>query len=146
MCIAESSGGRDWLAKTLWGLYEQEGGWLGAEITNRDGSHDLGPLQINSRWIPRLAALTRRPEASVRYWLKLDACFNVDAARWIFLSGLAANGDYWRAVGAYHSPTPGRGRRYAASIASHLRRHYGPAIFFRRQPKPAVRALTKDGE
>lgn len=128
-CIARSAGGRAWLEKTLWGLRDQEGGWVGAEITNSDGSHDLGPLQVNSWWVPRLAALTGQPERHIRHWLKQDACFNVEAARWIFLSGLATTGNYWKAVGVYHSPTGWRQRRYAASVVSHLRRRFGSRLF-----------------
>lgn len=128
-CIAKSAGGRDWLAKTLWGLRDQEGGWVGAEIPNSDGSHDLGPLQVNSWWVSRLAAVTGRPEHHVRHWLKQDACFNVEAARWIFLSGLAVTGDYWKAVGVYHSPTSWRQQRYTSSVVAHLRRRFGNHIF-----------------
>lgn len=130
-CIVRSAGGRAWLEKTLWGLRDQEGGWIGAEVANSDGSHDLGPLQVNSWWVPRLAAITGRPERHVRHWLKQDACFNVEAARWIFLSGLATTGDFWKAVGVYHSPTGWRQRRYAASVVSHLRRRFGSRVFER---------------
>lgn len=130
-CIARSAGGRAWLEKTLWGLRDQEGGWIGAEIANGDGSHDLGPLQVNSWWVPRLAAVSGRPERHVRHWLKQDACFNVEAARWIFLSGLATTGDYWKAVGVYHSPTGWRQRRYTASVVNHLRRRFGSNLFVR---------------
>jgi hypothetical protein len=128
-CIARSASGRRWLERTLWGLRDQEGGWVGAEVPNSDGSHDLGPLQVNSWWVPRLAVVTGRPEAHVRYWLKQDACFNVEAARWIFLSGLAVTRDYWKAVGVYHSPTGWRQRRYTSSVVVHLRRRFGKQIF-----------------
>ena len=128
-CIKWSAGGRAWLEKTLWGLRDQEGGWIGAEIANGDGSHDLGPLQVNSRWASRLAAITGRPEPFIRYWLKADPCFNVDAARWIFLSGLAVTRDYWKAVGNYHSPTGWRQRRYSSSVAAHLKRRFGERVF-----------------
>lgn len=130
-CIARSAAGRGWLEKTLWGLRDQEGGWVGAEIANGDGSHDLGPLQVNSWWVSRLAAVTARPEPHIRHWLKQDACFNVEAARWIFLSGLAATRDYWKAIGVYHSPTGWRQRRYAASVVTHLRRRFGSNLFAR---------------
>lgn len=130
-CIARSAAGRGWLEKTLWGLRDQEGGWVGAEIANSDGSHDLGPLQVNSWWVPRLAAVTGRPERHVRHWLKQDACFNVEAARWIFLSGLANTRDYWKAVGVYHSPTGWRQQRYTASVVVHLQRRFGPRVFER---------------
>lgn len=128
-CIARSAAGRGWLEKTLWGLRDQEGGWIGAEISNGNGSHDLGPLQVNSWWVPRLATITGKPEPRIRHWLKQDACFNVEAARWIFLSGLAATRDYWKAVGVYHSPTGWRQQRYTSSVVVHLRRRFGSRVF-----------------
>ncbi len=128
-CIQFASAGRSWLEKTLWGLRDQEAGWIGAEVPNSNGSHDLGPLQVNSFWVPRLATLSQRSPAQVRAWLINDPCFNVQAARWIFMSGLAVTGDFWRAVGAYHSPTTWRQRRYALAVAGHLRRRYGPNTF-----------------
>lgn len=124
-CIHKAARGSVALEKTLWGLRDQEGGWIGAEVPNRDGSHDLGPLQINSWWVSRLAALLSRPDAKVRHWLRFDACFNADAARWIFMSGLAVTRDYWTAVGVYHSPNKGRQRRYAAKVAVHLEKRFG---------------------
>lgn len=129
LCIRKAARGQRWLEKTLWGLRDQEGGWIGAEIKNRDGSHDLGPLQINSWWIPRLAGMLARSPSQVRVWLRDDPCFNAEAARWIFLSALGATRDYWRAVGVYHSPSEGRQRRYAAAVAGHLTRRFGPATF-----------------
>ena len=132
-CIREASGGHAWLEKTLWGLRDQEGGWIGAEIANSNGTYDLGPLQINSNWVPKLAGITRRSEQDVRRWLASDPCFNVRAARWIFLSGLALTRDYWGAVGLYHSPTPWRQHRYAAAVSHHLRRRFGDDVFLARR-------------
>lgn len=128
-CIRQASLGRPWLEKTLWGLRDQEAGWIGAEVRNRNGSHDLGPLQINSWWIPRVAALVARSPVQVRYWLRFDPCFNAEVARWIFLSALRSSGDYWKAVGSYHSPKAWRQKRYLKSVASHMRVRYGNAAF-----------------
>lgn len=128
-CIRQAAKGHAWLEKTLWGLRRQEAGWLGAEVANTNGTHDLGPLQINSWWVPRIARLVGRPEQEVRHWLRHDACFNAEAARWIFLSGLRASGDYWKAVGIYHSPTGWRQRAYAAKVATHMRRQFGASAF-----------------
>lgn len=154
-CIRRASGGRAWLEKTLWGLRDQEGGWIGAEVANTDGSHDLGPLQINSWWAPRIAARLGRSEAEVRQWLRHDACFNAGAARWIFLSGLRATGDYWKAIGVYHSPTKWRQQRYATGVAGHLKHRFGAGLFesassnmaARRpaQPEPLEPSLRQDG-
>jgi len=128
-CIRVAAQGHAWLEKTLWGLREQAAGWLGAEVANSNGTHDLGPLQINSSWVPRIARLVGRPEHYVRYWLRHDACFNADAARWIFLSGFHRTGDYWTAIGIYHSPTAWRQRAYAAKVANHMRTRFGSDVF-----------------
>lgn len=128
-CIRQTAGGRLWLERTLWGLRDQEAGWLGAEVRNTNGSHDLGPLQINSWWVPKIAAMVGRSQAEVRFWLMHDPCFNAGAARWIFLSAFQANGDFWKAVGVYHSPTVWRQKRYALSVARHMRRRFGSGIF-----------------
>lgn len=128
-CIRQAARGQRWLEKTLWGLRDQEGGWIGAEIENGDGSHDLGPLQINSWWIPRLADLLDRPPAQIRIWLRDDPCFNAEAARWIFVSALSTTGDYWKSVGIYHSPRTSRQLRYAARVSQHLKARFGPAVF-----------------
>lgn len=130
-CIQRAARGKPWLEKTLWGLRDQEGGWPGAEIKNSNGSHDLGPLQVNSWWVGRFAQLTGRPAVLVRYWLVNDVCFNVDAARWIFLTNLAATRSYWEAIGLYHSPTGWRQRRYVRSVALHLKRRFGERVFLR---------------
>lgn len=128
-CIAEASDGKLWLERTLWGLRDQEAGWLGAEIVNKNGSHDLGPLQVNSWWIRRLAKETGKPLAHIRWWLTNDPCFNVSAAKWIFLSGLSLTRSYWPAVGAYHSSKSELQRVYTHAVAARLVRRFGPAIF-----------------
>jgi hypothetical protein len=142
-CIHRVAADRPWLEKTLWGLRDQEAGWIGAEVRNTNGSHDLGPLQINSGWVPRVASLLDRSEADVRYWLRYDPCFNADAARWIFLSALNATGAYWKAVGIYHSPTHWRQHRYAQSVAHHMRLRFGRDVFSGYAP---VRPVVPDGE
>lgn len=133
-CIRQASDGRLWLERTLWGLRDQEAGWVGAEILNRNGSHDLGPLQVNSFWVPKLAAMIDRSPSQVRVWLTHDPCFNVQAARWIFLTALSATRDYWKAIGVYHSPTHWRQRRYASLVAAKLIQRFGPSIFPREVP------------
>lgn len=133
LCIRSSSQGVDWLERTLWGLRDQEGGSIGSEVPNTNGTHDLGPLQINSWWIPRIASEIDRPRDQVRAWLRYDPCFNVAVAKWIFLASLKQTRSYWLAVGHYHSPTAWRQRRYALSVSGHLRRRYGQHIFARKE-------------
>lgn len=128
-CIRSTAGKRSWLEKTLWGLYDQERGWIGAELRNGNGTDDLGPLQVNSSWVPVIARQMHRNERDVRRWLRDDACFNVGVAAWLFLSGYGRIRDYWGAIGDYHSPTRWRARRYAQGVADRLRRRYGASVF-----------------
>ncbi|HUD95854.1 lytic transglycosylase domain-containing protein, partial [Sphingobium sp.] len=128
-CIRKAAGGQKWLEVTLWGLRDQEGGWIGAEVRNRNGSHDLGSLQINSWWVPRIAVTLNRSPEDVRHWLRYDPCFNANAARWIFVAALASTGSFWKAVGVYHRPSSDGQKRYAHSVAEHLKRRFGERIF-----------------
>jgi hypothetical protein len=128
-CIQFASAGRSWLEKTLWGLRDQEAGWIGAEVPNSNGTHDLGPLQVNSSWVAKLSVLVDRDPGLVRIWLINDPCFNVQAAKWLFLSGLRTSGSYWEAVGVYHSPTPWRQDRYRKNVARRLVSRFGANVF-----------------
>lgn len=128
-CIRVTAAGRPWLEKTLWGLFDQERGWVGAEVANRNGTYDLGPLQVNSSWVSTISARLGKDPHEVHRWLRDDACFSIGVAAWIFLSGYSRSRDFWQAVGAYHSPTPFRSRRYATAVASKLRRRFGLRVF-----------------
>lgn len=130
-CIHRAARGHGWLEKTLWGLRDQEAGWIGAAVRNANGSYDLGPLQINSWWVPRLARQLGRSGADVSRWLRYDACFNADAARWIFLSSYTSANDYWNAIGLYHSRRPALQKRYSAQFSVHMRERFGKATFAR---------------
>ncbi|MDR3452359.1 MAG: lytic transglycosylase domain-containing protein [Rhodoferax sp.] len=83
-----------------------EGGRPGSVVPNKDGSADLGVMQINTRWLPALVAYTRLPEPVVRDRLTNQPCFNIAAAGAIMRTYLnETHGDLMRAVGNYHSHT-----------------------------------------
>ena len=94
-----------------------EGGAPGIVHLNRDGSEDLGVMQVNTLWIPRLAAYTRLDPATVRQLLLTRACFNIAAAGLIMRTYLdEAKQDLMQAVGNYHSHTPVLHRDYQAKV------------------------------
>lgn len=108
-----------------------EGGSVGGWRRNADGSLDYGVMQINSRWLPRLAQAGYTAQVLV-----YDACASIAAGAWILAQALAERGAwnrgdvdpsaYWRAVGNYHSRTPPRNRRYAEQVWARYRREVGP--------------------
>ena len=94
-----------------------EGGRPGLISHNTDGSDDLGPMQVNSRWTPKFAQVARLPEPVVRERLINDPCFNIAAAAAIMRAYVdAAHGDLLVAVGWYHSHTPERSLAYRNQV------------------------------
>ncbi len=94
-----------------------EGGAPGLAHVNTDGSEDLGVMQINTIWIPRLVRYTRLEAAVVRDRLLHNACFNIAAAGLIMRIYLdEAEGDLLRAVGYYHSHTPALHAAYRTKV------------------------------
>ena len=94
-----------------------EGGRPGAELHNRNGSHDLGLMQINTLWLLPLSRTTGLRDAELRTKLLNDPCFNIAAAAAILSLNLRkTGGDLWRAVGEYHSHTPRRNWSYQGRV------------------------------
>ena len=93
--------------RVLPSIHAIEGGRVGSVSPNRNGSEDLGVMQVNTLWLPALARYTGLSQAEVRERLINRACFNIAAAGVILRTYLdEANGDVMRAVGYYHSHTP----------------------------------------
>ena len=94
-----------------------EGGAPGVVHVNTDGSEDLGIMQVNTLWIPRLVAYTRLGAAEVRDRLLNRPCFNIAAAGLVMRTYLDETGqDLMQAVGDYHSHTPMLNRAYQAKV------------------------------
>ncbi|NOG73698.1 lytic transglycosylase domain-containing protein [Roseicella sp. DB1501] len=94
-----------------------EGGRVGLARGNRNGTEDLGLMQINTIWIAPITRITGLPAAEVRARLLHDACFNIAAAGMVMRNYLdETGGDLLRAVGNYHSHTPTRNLGYQAKV------------------------------
>jgi hypothetical protein len=93
--------------QALAAIQSVEGGAVGTISVNKDGSADLGLMQVNSRWIPAVARATGKSEPAVRGWLVADGCYNVKVAAAILdVYKAEARGNMVEAVGFYHSHTP----------------------------------------
>ena len=88
------------------GLRAAEGGRVGKVTTNRNGSVDIGPFQVNSTWVRYFkAAWNRSTDDETTRLLRDDGCANALAAAAIFRIALdQAHGDVGVAVGLYNSP------------------------------------------
>lgn len=97
--ISKVESGRDPLARNL----------------NRDGSEDLGHMQINSRWLGVLSAY------GIDRQKLLEPCLNTHIGAWILAQNIRRLGYGWDAVGAYNARSPLKRIAYARRVAARLK-------------------------
>lgn len=108
----------------LVGIYQVEHGRVGQEVgPNANGTYDLGPMQINTLWLPDLAENWGVSTATAKRWVRDDPCTNVGVAAWILRNHLDETQDLSTAISHYHSRTDRYGhvyrRKVIASMSSH---------------------------
>ena len=100
------------------GILHVEGGHIGQEVgPNVNGTYDLGPMQVNTRWLPELARYWKIDTATARQWVRDDGCVNLHVSAWILKQKLdQANGNLFNGIARYHSATPYFGHTYAYKV------------------------------
>jgi hypothetical protein len=98
-------------------IYRVENGRAGYVQRNRNGTEDIGSMQINSLWLPILAHSTGLAPRRLRSALIRQDCFNVAVAGAILRIYLnEAGDDLVRAIGYYHSHTPALREAYQMRV------------------------------
>ena len=92
----------------------ESGGNPQARNLNRDGSEDLGHMQINSRWLRMLASY------GIDRQKLLDPCLNTHVGAWILAQNIRRHGYGWEAVGAYNARSPAKRNAYSHRVAARL--------------------------
>lgn len=120
-CIQSAGLRYDVAPELLEAIAAQESGFDPlAQNVNADGSRDIGFMQINTRWLPKLATYGIE-EADI--W---DPCVNINIGAWVLASNIAQFGYTWYAVGAYNAGTGSTNKaevgrdEYARKIADRL--------------------------
>ena len=102
----------------LKGILQAEGGTPGRASKNRNGTRDIGPMQINTLWTKTFANMGVSMST-----LKNNGCANILAGTWILKTHLNdMSGDQWKAVARYHSKTHKYQYRYLTSVFKKLQR------------------------
>lgn len=104
------------------GILQVEGGKIGQQVQNTNGSFDLGPMQINTIWVPQLAEHWGVEKNVAAKWIRDDACTNMGVAAWILRRHLDETGSLSKAIAHYHSRTPSKGYSYKAKVVEAMRR------------------------
>jgi soluble lytic murein transglycosylase-like protein len=81
---------------------------------NANGSRDVGLMQINSAWLPRLKAM------GIDEKQLLIPCVNLEVGAWILAQNMRRMGRTWEAVGAYNAASPHKRLRYARTVYRNL--------------------------
>ncbi|MDR1041905.1 MAG: lytic transglycosylase domain-containing protein [Deltaproteobacteria bacterium] len=84
-------------------VMDTESGKVGLASQNADGSRDLGPMQVNTFWLPRLEGMGVTEEM-----LRDNGCVNVAVAAWILRGCLSEGKGHLDALMSYHSRKPHR--------------------------------------
>lgn len=81
---------------------------------NRNGSRDIGLMQINSAWLPRLS------KHGIAERDLFDPCTSIHVGAWILAGNVQRLGYTWEAVGAYNAASPALRRAYAERVYRQL--------------------------
>ncbi|OQC18086.1 lytic transglycosylase domain-containing protein [Candidatus Skiveiella danica] len=110
---------------------------------NRNGSRDIGLMQINSAWLPKLTThgIAERD--------LFDPCTSIHVGAWILAGNVQRLGYTWEAIGAYNATNPALRRAYAERVyrqvaATRARSQPGQPTIASTRPLPvAVTASTQ---
>lgn len=123
MCMVEAAERYQLPKLALYSIAAAEGGYPGLSRTNRNGTQDLGRMQINSSNLPEL----KRYGITAKM-LREDECTSVHVGAWKLASYLRLErGDWSRAIARYNVGslnTEGRiasGMRYASKVIGYWR-------------------------
>lgn len=98
------------------GIWQVEGGQVGQAVSNTNGTYDLGPMQINTIWLPELSQKWGVSEETAKRWIKDDPCTNMGVSAWILRSHYNETGSLSKAIQYYHSRTPKYGYAYRKKV------------------------------
>lgn len=111
-CINQAATAFHVPATVIISVIKTENGRNGLAVKNKNGTYDLGVMQINTSWLPAL-----HNKGITIEQVKSDPCMNVSVGTWILAQGIA-NGDGWQGVGNYHSYTKKHNQDYREKVKS----------------------------
>ncbi len=106
----------------LIGILHVEGGKVGQQVRNTNGTYDLGPMQINTLWTKVLAKEWGVSRERAKRLIRDDACTNVNVAAWIFRRNLNEAKSLSKAIAWYNSRTPHIGYKYRKKVLAAMKK------------------------
>lgn len=110
-CIQETADEFDIPEWLIFSILDLEGGSIGMKLRNTNNSYDIGPMQINTIWMPKL-----REMGITEHMLRFNGCLNVSVGVSILCNSLMQSNNFWEGVGGYHSKTPYLNKKYRYNV------------------------------
>lgn len=90
-----------------------ENGKAGQWVKNKNGTHDVGPMQLNTAYLATLAKYGVTPKDAAQ-----GGCYSYYLAAWRIKGHILKDrkGDLWTKVSNYHSYTPKYNERYRQKL------------------------------
>lgn len=140
-CLTQAAKTYDLPPEILITIRTVEAGRSGQMSKNPNGTYDIGPMQINSHWLDKLAERYQTTPEVIKDKLLHNDCFNIHIGAWVLRREIdEAGGNFWRGVAHYHSRSRLYGYRYLYLVSTTARRLFGPDVFNAPPPTPADNA------
>ena len=112
MCSIIAAVKYDVPANIVLAVVEIENGRPGHWVQNRNGSHDVGPMQFNTAYLADLARYGITPEDVAK-----PGCYPYELATWRLRGHIRQDkGDLWTRAANYHSRTPQHNVKYRVKL------------------------------
>ncbi|EEU9261461.1 lytic transglycosylase domain-containing protein [Escherichia coli] len=120
VCLIAASHANHVSPELLVSIIAVEGGISGQSSKNKNGTEDLGIMQINTGAWLRLVSDSFFEGNNEKAYMKLrdDGCFNIYVGAWILGRSIRMEGgDIWQGVGRYHSVTYHHKQKYIKLVS-----------------------------
>lgn len=118
-CVSASSAYFAVPVTVIKAIMEVEGGKVGTLSRNKNGTYDIGIMQINT---VNLGYVKKRfPKVGWRE-LAYNPCINIAVGTWMLSEHIKASNQFWIGVGNYHSKTPHYRTIYLRKVAAAYKR------------------------
>ncbi len=95
---------------------ESNGNPKAVNHSNKNGSRDIGHMQINSSWLRKLG------KYGITEQSLFDPCINTFVGAWVLANNFRELGYNWTAIGAYNAKSPDKRIIYARKVETALNR------------------------
>jgi len=102
-------------AKLIIAVLQTENGNAGKITYNKNGTYDIGPMAINSIWLPELKKRGIKEDT-----LQNDICTNITTGTWILSKKIAEEDNVMVGIGDYHSHSFKLNQSYSVKVKKHI--------------------------